>query len=87
MQASTGCVETAGFLQRLSATMKVLYSDGQFMRWGGRLHLAHLDVGWCVVGPGYICSVMDAEEGNAIMAKLRAEGEQRGIAIEYERSR
>jgi len=30
---------------------------------------------------------MDAEEGNAIMAMLRAEGEQRGIAIEYERSR
>ncbi len=64
--------------------MKVIYSDGQLMRCGGRLHLAHLGVGWCVVGPGYVCMVLDVEEGRTIMAKLKAEGEQAGIAIEYE---
>ncbi len=64
--------------------MRVLYSDGQLMRWGGLLHLAHLDAGWCVVGPGYICAVMGVEEGKRVMAQLKRERAQRGIAIEYE---
>ena len=64
--------------------MRVLYADGQLMRWGGQLHLAHLDPGWCVVGPGYICAVMDVWEGKRVLAQFKREGEQRGIAIEYE---
>ncbi len=57
---------------------------GRVKRWGGQLHLAYLDAGWCVVGPGYICAVMGVEEGERVMAQLKSDGEQRGIAIEYE---
>ncbi len=64
--------------------MKLIYSDGQLWRIGGRVHLAHLGSGWCVVGPGYICAVVDCDQGQRLMAALKAEGERRGVPIEYE---
>lgn len=66
--------------------MKLIYSDGQLWRIGGRVHLAHLGSGWCVVGPGYICAVVDYDQGRRVMAALKAEGEARGVTIEFETS-
>ncbi len=64
--------------------MRVLYTDNQLMRWGGQLHLENLSGTWCVVGPGCVCTVATIEEGNQLMALLRASGEQRGVLIEYQ---
>ena len=64
--------------------MEVIYSDGELMRWGGYIHVTHLDAGWFVMGPGYICSVMDVEEGKEVMAQLTRGGAQRGVVIEYD---
>ena len=64
--------------------MRVLFSDGQLLRWGGRVHLLHLNAGWCVVGPGYACSVNSADEGLKVMAELKADGERRGIVIKQQ---
>ena len=46
------------------------------------MHLARLGASLCVIGPGYICSVMDAQEGKAVMAKLISEGEQQGVRVD-----
>lgn len=64
--------------------MQVLYSDGQLMRWGGRLHLTMLGGSWCVTGPGYLCAVATVEEGRFLMAELKAQGRTYGVAIEYQ---
>lgn len=48
------------------------------------MHLAHLSSSWCVVGPGYICAVVDYEQGKRLMAALKDEGERLGVPIEYE---
>lgn len=37
-----------------------------------------------MVGPGYICQVVDYDQGKRLMAALKAEGERRGVPIEYE---
>lgn len=75
---------TADFLERLPPAMKLINGDGLLWRIGGRVHLAHLGSSWCVVGRGYVCMVMDVEEGNVITAKLTAEGDRRGVPVEYE---
>ncbi len=62
--------------------MRVLFSDGRLMQWGGRIHLVYLNRGLCVVGPGYVCAVDNADQGLKVMAELKAGGERRGIVIE-----
>lgn len=37
-----------------------------------------------MVGPGYICAVVDCDQGRRLMAELKAEGERLGVPIEYE---
>ncbi len=67
----------------MCASMRVFYSDGELMRRGGRLQILCLNAGWCVVGPGYICAVENIPEGLKLLESLKAEGEQRGLTIEY----
>ncbi len=62
--------------------MKVLFSDGELIRKGGCVHLINRDNRLYVVGQGYVCVVDGLKEGVALIAKLRDQGEQRGIVID-----
>ncbi len=61
--------------------MNVMFSSGELIQKGGRVHLIHRNGDWHVVGPGYLCSVSGPEEGAAVMADLQAQGRTRGVAI------
>ncbi len=62
--------------------MNVMFSSGELIQKGGRVHLIYRNGAWHVVGPGYLCSVSGPEEGAAVMADLQAQGRTRGVVIE-----
>ncbi len=64
--------------------MKVFLSDGQLLKRGGHLQLVELDDQWHVAGEGYLCMVASYEEGLQLIERLRAEGRERGVAIEMQ---
>ncbi len=63
-------------------SMKVLFSDGELIRKGGRVYLVNRENRLYVVGQGYICAVDGIQEGLALIAQLRDQGRQRGILID-----
>ena len=62
--------------------MNVMFSSGELIQKGGRVHLIYRNGDWHVVGPGYLCSVSGPEEGVAVIADLQGQGRTRGVAIE-----
>ncbi len=64
--------------------MKVFLSDGQLLKRGGQLRLVKLYEQWHVAGEGYLCMVASYEEGIQLIERLRAEGRERGVAIEMQ---
>ncbi len=62
--------------------MKVLFSDRELIRKGGRVYLINRDDRLYVVGQGYVCAVDGIHEGVTLIAQLRDQGRQRGILID-----
>ena len=62
--------------------MRVIFSNGDLLTQGGHLHLVPAGPHWLVVGRGFVCQVHNPEEGMSVIARLRADGEPRGVQID-----
>lgn len=52
--------------------MQIIYDDRNESRSGDSFRLVLLKSGWHVVAKGYLCRVADEEEGQRMLAGLRA---------------